>query len=234
MVLEYETMSVTNIYSELRGCKNTWRNSILRMLYKEVLGGKMNIRLKYIISDKLDDIVEEVGSVGKTPERTLNRNLQLLIELGYISRICNGYFKINFKDLTVADLNDKSSIGEKMVRNQLNYLSYYYDISYKEQKGVKIYDYNIKKVKTYYFDFEVIINDKKCYIEYDGKQHFEPVNIFNGDKGFKECQYRDCLKNEYCYNNEIPLLRIPYYSKNKINNIVEEFILLISISNVSY
>lgn len=215
-----------DLYSDLCGCKNTWRNSILRMLYEEVLNGKKNIRLKYIVNNRLDEIVDEVGSIGKTPARTLNRNLQLLIELGYIYRIYNGFFHINFDELTIADLTDKSSMGEKMVRNQLNYLLNYYSISYKEQKGVQLYDEDAKKVKTYYFDFEVIINGKKCYIEYDGKQHFEPVKIFKGEKGFLECQHRDSLKDKHCFDNGIPLLRIPYYSRKELNEIVEEFIFM--------
>ena len=33
---------------------------------------------------------------------------------------------------------------------------------------------------------------------------------------FKEAQYRDTLKNEFCIKNNIPLIRIPYTQLNKI------------------
>ena len=61
------------------------------------------------------------------------------------------------------------------------------------------------------FDFAVIKDGKVFYlIEYDGKQHFEPIEFFGGIKSFIETLKRDKIKNEYCENNNIPLLRLKY------------------------
>ena len=54
-------------------------------------------------------------------------------------------------------------------------------------------------------------------IEYDGEQHFRPVNYFGGEEGFKQTQNRDRQKNMYAKNNDIPLLRIPYTQRDSIN-----------------
>lgn len=54
------------------------------------------------------------------------------------------------------------------------------------------------------FDFYV---DNKYVIEYDGKQHYQEG--WNGDT-LKEVQRRDTEKNTYCFNNGIPIIRIPY------------------------
>ena len=51
-------------------------------------------------------------------------------------------------------------------------------------------------------------------IEDDGAQHFKPVKYWGGEKTFLEIQERDALKNEYCKNNGIKLVRIPYTLKN--------------------
>ena len=56
-------------------------------------------------------------------------------------------------------------------------------------------------------------------IEYDGEQHFRPIEYFGGQKKFELQQKHDTIKNEYCKNNGIPLLRIPYF---KYDNIEEE------------
>ena len=55
--------------------------------------------------------------------------------------------------------------------------------------------------------FDFYVNDKYI-IEYDGKQHFEENNTFN--VSLKDIQNRDNFKNQWCKDNNIPLIRIPY------------------------
>ena len=75
-----------------------------------------------------------------------------------------------------------------------------------------------------YFDF-VVCDGKtiKYAIEYDGEQHFKPVDFFGGEDGFKETKRRDKIKNEYCMEKKIPLLRIPYTEFHNIKEIVSDF-----------
>jgi hypothetical protein len=54
-------------------------------------------------------------------------------------------------------------------------------------------------------------------IEYDGEQHFKPVDIFGGEENFKIRQENDSLKNQYALSHNIPLVRIPYYKRDSIN-----------------
>ena len=83
---------------------------------------------------------------------------------------------------------------------------------------------NNKKLR---FDFGIIKNNKLSYlIEYDGEQHFEK-NIqntgWNTKENFKKIQKRDLLKNQYCLNHNIPLIRIPYTHKENI--VIEDLLL---------
>ena len=62
-------------------------------------------------------------------------------------------------------------------------------------------------------------------IEYDGKQHFEPIEFYGGEKHFEEIKIRDSIKNQYCFENNIKLLRLKYDLSNeeikeKIVNII--------------
>ena len=72
--------------------------------------------------------------------------------------------------------------------------------------------------------FDFYLNKYNTLIEFDGQQHFRPVDFFNGEEGFRLTQLRDNIKNEYCKNNNIPLLRISYKEINNIENILNNFI----------
>lgn len=61
------------------------------------------------------------------------------------------------------------------------------------------------------FDFAVFCNGLLTYvIEYDGKQHYESVEYYGGDKQLQIQQIRDQIKTNYCEINKINLIRIPY------------------------
>lgn len=77
------------------------------------------------------------------------------------------------------------------------------------------------------FDFALIKNDKVLgLIEYDGKQHFEPIAFFGGEDGFKESKERDQIKDTYCKLHNIPLLRLPYtLSTDEIKTKIYEYYL---------
>lgn len=64
------------------------------------------------------------------------------------------------------------------------------------------------------FDFYIL--DKNYIIEYDGQQHFYPNKFFNNiseeeaELRLQKTQEHDNLKNQYCKEHNIPLIRIPY------------------------
>lgn len=71
--------------------------------------------------------------------------------------------------------------------------------------------------RTFRFDFAIFQNDKLQYfIEYDGKQHFEPVEFFGGKEYYEYIKDNDDIKNNYCITNNIPLIRISYLKYNDI------------------
>ena len=74
-----------------------------------------------------------------------------------------------------------------------------------------------------YFDF--YLRQYNTCIEYDGRQHFEPVKWGNmtqeeANNEFKEVQIRDEIKNKYCQLNGIKLIIIPYWEFNNIESIL--------------
>lgn len=75
--------------------------------------------------------------------------------------------------------------------------------------------YSTKNAKLR-FDFAIFNKDNqlKRLVEFDGIQHFEQGHF--SEESFEERQLRDKLKNEYCKQHNIPLVRIPYTEKNNI------------------
>jgi hypothetical protein len=76
------------------------------------------------------------------------------------------------------------------------------------------------------FDFLILQNEKlKLVIEFDGIQHFEPTDFAGkgeewAKEQFEESLKRDQIKNQYCKDNNIPLLRIPYWDYDNIEEIL--------------
>lgn len=62
----------------------------------------------------------------------------------------------------------------------------------------------------YRYDFYV---DDRYIIEFDGKQHFKEIKFLGK---LSEIQESDKIKTQYCLNNNIPLIRIPYTELSNI------------------
>lgn len=75
------------------------------------------------------------------------------------------------------------------------------------------------------FDFGIIDSNKRiiALIEFDGQQHFEPVDLWGGEEALQQTQLRDQIKDDYCKEQNLPLLRIKYDEENVLK-VIEEFI----------
>lgn len=92
----------------------------------------------------------------------------------------------------------------------------------------------VKFIEQYTFDecknksplrFDFYIPSHNLCIEYDGIQHFKIVPR-HSDKQKNKAKFltglaNDIIKNKYCEDNNIPLLRIPYYKFNDIESIIK-------------
>lgn len=83
---------------------------------------------------------------------------------------------------------------------------------------------------TYPLPFDFYLPQYNLLIEYDGLQHFEPYS-FGSDKSeetklknFENIQIRDAIKNKFCEDNNIRLLRIPYWDFKNVETILTNYI----------
>lgn len=73
--------------------------------------------------------------------------------------------------------------------------------------------------------FDFYIPSLRICIEFDGIQHYKPLDFFGGQEAFEKTKINDNIKNDYCEDNYINLIRIRY---DKIEDI--EYILKKSLS----
>jgi hypothetical protein len=146
---------------------------------------------------------------------------------------CNYIFKSTLKSVRSTNYGcykcsptDSSSYGE---RELLNIIVKIPNITYIQQykfprdivNGVN----GCKNKNPLPFDMWIELNDSnEMIIEIDGMQHFTPAPFYGGVKGLNKRRHNDVLKSIYCWNNNIPLLRVHYNDLDNLESLVNNFI----------
>ena len=72
--------------------------------------------------------------------------------------------------------------------------------------------------RAYPFDF--YLPEQRICIEFDGEHHFRPVAFGRTEDEFELVKARDADKDAYCKKNGIRIVRIPYWEKKNIDEIL--------------
>jgi len=91
-----------------------------------------------------------------------------------------------------------------------------YDVPFKEEYTFD--DLIASSGRPLRFDFAVFNDDGQLdfLIEAQGRQHYQGVSKFGGEKGKNRQQYNDTQKKNYCLKHGIQLVTIPHYDENRI------------------
>ena len=101
-----------------------------------------------------------------------------------------------------------SSKGERFVRTVL--------IEAKEEFIEQYKDSKCSNIKPLPFDFALFDDGELlCLIEYQGIQHYKPVEFFGGIEKFLVRVRNDNIKREFCKSSNIPLIEISYNLSQK-------------------
>lgn len=142
---------------------------------------------------------------------------------GYLSRIkisCgkHGAYEVDFGNFKngfrcpYCNMESIESKGEKEVEKILKK----FKVKYNKQHTFE--DCKYKK----YLPFDFYLPDFNIIIEYDGEYHFEIIEHFGGFNKFIDTKIRDTIKNIYCKDNNIKLIRIPYWDFSNIDKILSK------------
>lgn len=103
------------------------------------------------------------------------------------------------------------SIGEKKItkflkRNKINF-----------ERQKRFHDCRSDSIEL---PFNFYIPSLRTCIEFNGVQHYQPIDILGGVKSFENLKENNKIKEEYCEENFINLIRIKYDQVNKIQEIL--------------
>lgn len=106
------------------------------------------------------------------------------------------------------------SKGEQVIRKYLTDRGFNF-----EQE--KTFD-SCKYKKKLRFDF--YIKELNVCIEFQGIQHYKPINYFGGESRYNSQVKKDNIKVNFCKENNIKLIRIPYFEIDNIEKILKSAI----------
>ena len=152
-----------------------------------------------------------------------------------IMYLCQSTIKPDYYDLlSIRHLKDGAVAQARLANKKYNEIQ----LSYREPKNLSKNEqkilYMLKKANLHgkiqgiyekcksknVLPFDFIINSQEDYIiEYDGEQHFKIVEHFGGEEKFNICRAHDLIKNKFCFDNNIPLIRIPYDAEYNLNDL---------------
>lgn len=105
----------------------------------------------------------------------------------------------------------RSSNGEKLIKGTLEELN----VEYEREKI-------FPGLVRYRYDF--YIKEFNLCVEFDGEHHFKAVEFWGGEEYLEEVRKSDSIKNDWCQQNGIHLLRIPYWDEESIPEILKRLV----------
>lgn len=181
--------------NELAQEYNVSRGMITKLWYDNNLHGKENAQRKTVEIDMTNQVFGKWTVLYKTEKRNAGGVIywHCKCECGREKDVLG----TSLRQLRSLSCGNHSNIskGNVKISEILDSANIEYEIEKK---------FSTCKDKTYLpFDFYV---ENKYLIEYDGEQHFNKDSVFDYEYTHKH----DEMKNKWCKENNIPLIRIPY------------------------
>ena len=214
----------TKIDCECLKCKNVWSVTPHDLLKGVGCPNCKSIKLRDIHTKTHQQFMQEMQSI--------NQNIIILdTYTGIKNKIkckcakCNNEWRVTPSDL-LQKVGCPSCVLSKLENKVKEYLDSH-NICYKSQYRFD----NCRHIRPLPFDFAIFKNNILMFlIETDGIQHYMPTR-FHGEtveqsnRVFEHQKFKDNIKTQYCKENNIKLLRIPYWEFDNIENILDDKLL---------
>lgn len=244
--------------ANIRRIKQTGKTRIKFTLFCKECGSRFDTTKDTLYKKKYPGLCTKCAhKMAANKKRLIKKNMIEKIEsygLKVLTPIDKIYPKGKNNSYLKANIEVTGTTGERIVvsyNNLINRINYYCDIlnnDYKTNliKNESRLEFKVRQFlekeqipyKTQFrfmdcknkrplpFDFCLFYNtSNKIVIEVDGERHY--------DKRFKDVQKNDRIKDYYCRNNNIPLLRISYkeFINDKYQDKINQFISTNGIAN---
>ena len=149
--------------------------------------------------------------VGNTPQNIYGK-AEWACDKGHHWQASYANIKHNGSGCPHCSILEKQSKGERYVAQILDTLN----ILYSRQKGFD----GCKDKKALRYDFYFSFSGHQFLVEYNGEQHYKPIERWGGAKGLKDVQRRDRIKADFSQANSLHLITIPYTDYDRIGTII--------------
>jgi len=226
----------SKIEASKKRIENTNNTKNITMNFKKIHGDKYDYsKVNYIDSNtKVEIICPEHGSFLQLPNSHNSGNgcpkCGILKNMNTPEKNINNFKKVHGNQYDYSLLNNTTNLNSlipiicskhgEFLQTKSNHLQGHGCPKCSESKGERKvrefleenninYSQEVKLFDNYRFDF--YLEDLNTVIEYDGKQHYEPIGYFGGLEGFLKTQECDKIKTDYCIKNDIRIIRIGYF-----------------------
>ena len=127
---------------------------------------------------------------------------------------------LNKFKISIIEMNKKMGFKKLKSKFEEQIFTYLIEIFGIENIERQKYFEDCLSPKGYYLYFDFYIKNQNMIIEADGDQHNNKNNPWYSDYYCNDC---DKIKDDYCYNNKIKLIRIPY-KRNFDNTYIKTFL----------
>lgn len=190
--------SCSNCGKEFKKVPADWRSSACPFCHE---GAKTNNKPKFYYQEKIDALFGINQFLILDDKVKTDEKIHVKHTCGFIRTV-----RIDslLKSKGCPKCCSKISKGEQKIINFLenNHIEYEYQAKMGETKQR--------------FDFKI----KNLIIEYNGEQHYYPIQTFGGEARFEEQKRLDKQKQEYCLKNNLKLFIISYKDYSNVDNIL--------------
>lgn len=215
-------------------CNNVWENSIHSLIGNLKRRKSLDSFGCSSCSNKKKktqlEFENEIFKIYKNDIKIIGKYINTNTPITCQCRICNSLYNPYPVDLLYKYKSKNGTNGCpncNMEKNESSYVKYIKnildDLNILYEQEVRFSDCKYKN--TLPFDFGIKKNNKYFLIEYDGRQH--DFGWMGNPSTIEIQKKRDSIKNKYCIDNGIPLLRLSYTNsqeeiKNMLYNFLEE------------
>lgn len=210
----------TKVLCKCKDCGNEWRVTPYKLFHGRKCPKCSKIKGSLKITKTHEEFIEEMKAINPTIQiisKYINTKTKVeckCLECGHVW-LATPSNLLKYKGCPECTCsNGERRIHKYLKDNGINYIAEHTFDGCKNDRLLR-------------FDF--YLPDYNMCIEYDGEQHYRPVDFGCHDFKcvldiFNKVKLRDNYKTEFCHENGVTLLRIPYWYYEQIERILEKYL----------
>ena len=211
-LIEWDNNTASKMKIFCNNCNNTFYKSPSNIYEKN------NNTICPICGDNGAPITKEIFI-----ERMKNNNLTEYEIINYkslrqpivVKHKCGYSFSMKAKDFLISKGCPKCFKTKSKGEIKIEHFLIENNIIFKEQ-------YRLKDNPKLSYDF--FLPDYNILIEYQGEQHYFPIEWFGGEKAFEKQQFNDKEKENIAKNNNLLLIKISYENYDNLDNLLYDIL----------